>query len=168
MNRSDYRLLLAEIRDQIQGSKSTESTFCRLEDFQRYLVKQDPTELPVSLQLRITASPYFNIDHPYCEEGDFDAFGGWESFFVQSKVMELFTLHDCQTCTPSSIQGCLICLTLVAFSGHNLEVENQAVQMRSSRFNGFQSAVEGSASTNEVSLKFISTTQEPIGCSVKT
>ena len=168
MNLSDYRLLLAEIRDQIPESRSTESTLSRLEAFQQYLVQQDPTELPVSLQLRITASPHFHIDHPYCEEGDFDTLGGWKSFFVQSKVLELFTRHDCQTCTPSSIQGCLICLTLVAFSGHELEIENQAVQIQSSRFNGFQSAVEGSASPNEVSLKFNSTTQEPIGSSVKT
>ena len=168
MNSSDYRLIIADIRDSFPDSGTVEPTFLRFEALQRFLENQNPEELPTSLQLQITASPYFNPDHPYCENDDFEVLGGWKSFFVQSKVLEVFTSHNCHKCRSASIHGCLICLTWVAFSGYDLTISNQAINMTSSRFNGYLNAVEGSASSHEVLLNFKSNADEPIGCSVNT
>jgi hypothetical protein len=168
MNLSDYRLIISDIRDSFPDSGTVESTFRRFEALQRFLENQNPEELPTSLQLQITASPHFNQDHPYCENDDFEVLGGWKSFFVQSKVLEVFTTHNCNKCRSASIHGCLICLTWVAFTGYSLEIANQAIQMSSSRFNGYQNAVEGFASKHGVTMNFQSANQEPIGCSVNT
>jgi hypothetical protein len=169
MNLDDFRIFLEGIRDQILDSVHPEERIIlRFEAFQQYLISQDPADLPTSLQLLITASPQLGSEKPYCDKEDFAVFGGWESFFVQSNVLQLFTAHNCDNCKSPSLQGCLICLTWIAFSDLDLSIENQTVQMHSSRFNGFSTAVEGSAGPNGVSLTFQSTTQEPIGCSVKT
>jgi hypothetical protein len=170
METAAYRLLLTEIYNR----PSTEKTFSKerlcksFENSQQFLASQDPAELPTALQLAITASPSFPSTNFYCDFSDFELYGGWTSFFVQSEVMKVFTSHNCQTCRTGSLQGCLVCLTWVAFSGYDLIIDAQNVTMNSSRYNGFSSAVEGVAGPDGVKLNFLIETQEPIGCSVKT
>ena len=169
MDLSDYRILLEDIQSRISDTSDPQDLVCRrFEALQDHLRTQTPEELPNSLQHSITASPQFRSERPFCDNDDFDDYGGWDTFFVQSKVLELYTNHDCENCQSSSLQGCLICLTWVAFSDLPITIESQTTQMCSTRINGLSSAVEGSAGPNGVSLMFQSPTQEFIGCSVKT
>ena len=141
MDTSTYRTLLSEIyekeaREKTLHEKMVEKLCKSFETLQQFLASQDPAELPTALQLAITASPTFRSEKPFCDLSDFECYGGWTSFYVQSQVMKLFTCHDCQKCRSGSLRGCLICLTWVAFTGYDLIVDAQTIQMNSSRFNG--------------------------------
>jgi hypothetical protein len=173
METSAYRLLITEIyaketREKTPHERLVEKLCKSFEALQKFLASQDPAELPVALQLGITASSAFKSEKPFCDLVDFDCYGGWTSFHVQSQVLKLFTCHDCQGCRSGSLKGCLFCLTWVTFTGYDLVVDSQNIVMSSSRFNGFQNAVEGSARPGKVELKFQSNSEALLGCSVKT
>jgi hypothetical protein len=173
MENSAYRTLLSEIysretREKTAQEKLIEGLCNSFETLQKLLVSQDPSALPTALQLAITASPSFPTTNAFCDFEDFEPYGGWASFYVQSEVMKLFTSHDCQNCKTGSLRGCLICLTWIAFSGYDMMIDTQKVEMNSSRYNGFSNAVEGIAGPGKVELDFKSKTEEPIGCAVKT
>jgi hypothetical protein len=170
METSAYRLLLTEIYEKnTREITSPQEKLCQsFEDLQKFLSSQDPAELPVALQLAITASTSFHFTDAYCENTDFEEYGGWTSFYVQSQVMKLYTFHNCQTCRTGSLRGCIICLAWISFSGYDLIVDDRNVEMGSSRFNGYSDAVEGTASLECVKLNFKSPNPEPKGCSILT
>ena len=170
MEPSAYRLLLTEIyKKNTREIISPQEKLCQsFEDLQKFLSSQDPAELPVALQLAITASTSFHFTDPYCENTEFEEYGGWTSFYVQSQVMKLYTSRNCQTCRTGSLRGCIICLAWISFSGYDLIVDDRNVEMGSSRFNGYSDAVEGTASLECVKLNFESPNPEPKGCSILT
>jgi hypothetical protein len=169
MDISQYRSLLTEIYSQQNPAESSkEKLYGSFESLQKVLASQNPAELPIGLQYDIAALPVFSSLESFLELEDFEVYGGWSSFFVQKTVMEVFTAHNCYHCRTGSLQGCLICLSWVAFSGLNLIVASQPISLQSSRFNGFSSAVEGTAGPDGVKLNFQSKTDQPIGCPVNT
>jgi hypothetical protein len=173
MDTSAYRTLVSDIYRKESREKTAHEILLEklcnsFEKLQQFLVSQDPAKLPTALQLAITASSSFPTTNTFCDFVDFEVYGGWTSFYVQSEVMKIFTSHDCRNCRTGSLRGCLICLTWIAFSGYDLVVDTQNIEMNSSRFNGYSNAVEGIAEPGKVELNFKSKSEEPIGCSVNT